>query len=68
MNIYTKYLVECEKKEPTLLEKVLNKKDTFEIWAPCIINWFRDRINTELYRILTIAPTEEKMEVWWSKY
>lgn len=68
MRIYTKYKVVCQKKDPNLVEKIFKKKKTFEIRSPWIINGFRDAINTELYRILTISPTEEKMEVWWWKH
>lgn len=64
MNIYNKYIVECEKREKSLLDKLLKRKVKFEIWAPYILNNFRDKVNTEIWRILSIKPTDEKMEVW----
>ena len=64
MNVYTKFLVTCEKKDKSLIDKITKKKEIFEVWAPCVINGFRDKINTEIYRILSIKPTEEKMEVF----
>lgn len=65
MDVYTKFKVTCEKKNKNLLDKIFNKKEIFEIWAPCIINSFKDKINTDIYRIISINPTDEKMEVFW---
>ncbi len=53
-----------KKKDKSLIDKILRKKKIFEVWAPCIINWFRDKINTDIYNILSITPTDEKMEVF----
>ena len=67
MDVYTKFLVTCEKKDKSLIDKILGRKKIFEVWAPCIINWFRDKINTEVYRILSIKSTKDKMEVFGGK-
>lgn len=65
MDIYSKYIVTYEKKSPTFWEKITKKRETLEVWAPSIINGFRDKVNTEIFRIILITPTDEKMEVFW---
>lgn len=64
MEIYHKYIVTCEKKDKSFLDKLLKRKKKFEVWAPCIINWFRDKINTQVYNILSIQPTDESIEAF----
>jgi hypothetical protein len=64
MDIYTRYKVTCEKREKSIKDKLLNKKKVFEIWAPYILNNFSDKINTDVYKILSITPTDETIEVF----
>lgn len=65
MRIYEKYIVTCEKKDKSFFDKITNKQEQFEIRSEWIINGFRDKINTEIYRILSIQASWEKMEVFW---
>lgn len=67
MDIYHKYIVTCEKKEASFFDKLLKRTQEFEIWSPGIINGFRDKINWEIYNIISIKPTKESMEVFWSR-
>jgi len=65
MDIYTKFVITCEKVNPTLTERLLRKtKEKVEIRAPYILNGFRDKINESVLRILSIEPTDEKMEMY----
>ncbi len=64
MNIYTKFIITCEKKEKSFIDKVLKRTQEIEVWAPCIINWFRDKVNTDVYNILSIKATNDKIEVF----
>ena len=64
MNIATKYIVTCEKKDKSLLDKMFRRTKNFEVRNSCIVNNFTDSVNTEIWRILSIKPTDEKMEVF----
>ncbi|MCK9272393.1 hypothetical protein M0P65_02495 [Candidatus Gracilibacteria bacterium] len=64
MKIARKYIVTCEKKEKSFLDKLLKRTKDFEVWNSCIVNNFTDSINTKIWRILSIKPTDEKMEVF----
>lgn len=69
MNILTKFEVTCEKKNPTIRDLVtFNRKKVFYIWATWVINWFRDKIDTNLFGVITIRPTDETMEMFWNVY
>lgn len=67
MQVFTKFEVTCEKKNPSLKDRItLNKKKVFYIWAIWIINWFREKIDSTLFSVISIKPTDDKMEIFWN--
>lgn len=67
MQVYTKFEILCEKKKPTIMELItFNRTKLFHIWAPWVINNFRDQINTKIFDIISIKPTDDKMEMYWN--
>lgn len=67
MDIVHKYEVTLRNKKPNTLKERLfwPKKSTEYVRATCVINWFREQFNEEVFDIISIKRTGESMEFFW---
>ena len=64
MKIARKYILTCEKKDKSFLDKMFGRTKNFEVQTSAIVDNFTDSINTKIWTILSVKPMNEKMEVF----